>query len=208
MPHFKRLTQQLRVQPVRGSVQIYFLVSFILFIALLVEFATLTSYSLYSIAFLCVFLHFRFRRMKHPVYWCGMNAGITVACVWFLAWRYTRFLCERRTEFINAGRIFGAELHGRGWDPPPEINHLVSVRKSANGRKFTFLSAHGNYDFMVKSNYHVCASAMPQLRCECEEESGSGCAINPKFGTYSNMFVPYLRCSFSKFQWDLIFSTE
>jgi hypothetical protein len=124
----------------------------------------------------------RFRRMKHPIYWCGLNVGITVACVWLLAWRYTRFLCERRTEFINAGRIFGAELHGRGWDPPPEIDHLVSVRKAANGRKFTFLSAHGNYDFMVKSNYRVCASAMPQLRCECEEESGSGCSMDPKLG--------------------------
>jgi len=144
--------------------------------------------------------------MKHPVYWCGMNAGITVACVWFLAWRYTRFLCERRTEFINAGRIFGAELHGRGWDPPPEIDHMVSVRKSANGRKFTFLSAHGNYDFMVKSNYRVCASAMPQLRCECEEESGTGCEINPKFGAIADVYISIIfgTLSLSRFRWHYI----
>jgi hypothetical protein len=58
-------------------------------------------------------------------------------------------MCERRTEFINAGRIFGSELHGRGWEPPSAIKHLVSERQASNGEAFTFLSGHGNYDFMV-----------------------------------------------------------
>ena len=50
--------------------------------------------------------------MKNPLFWFGLNVGITVVAVFLLAWRYTH-LCDRRTEFINAGRIFGAELHGK-----------------------------------------------------------------------------------------------
>lgn len=63
----------------------------------------------------------------------------------------------------------------QGWEPPAAIAHLVSDRLAANGEAFTFLSGHGNYDFMVKANYKICASAMPQLKCACEDAAGGGC---------------------------------
>ena len=58
----------------------------------------------------------------------------------------------------------------------------MSVREADNQETFTFLSGHGNYDFMVKANYKICASAMPQLKCDCEEAAGDKCTVTPKSG--------------------------
>jgi hypothetical protein len=56
------------------------------------------------------------------------------------------------------------------WTVPPKIAHLVTERVDEHGRAFTFMSWNGNYDFMVKANYKICASAMPQLQCRCRDK--------------------------------------
>eukprot|EP00613_Pedinella_sp_CCMP2098_P019324 CAMPEP_0171692692 /NCGR_PEP_ID=MMETSP0991-20121206/6219_1 /TAXON_ID=483369 /ORGANISM="non described non described, Strain CCMP2098" /LENGTH=166 /DNA_ID=CAMNT_0012281027 /DNA_START=223 /DNA_END=720 /DNA_ORIENTATION=- len=114
----------------------------------------------------------RFKQFKYPLVWFSLHLVFTLFLVWWLAWRYTVLLCEHHTEFINSGRIFGKEVHEQGWVPPESITPFVSERRGKDGELYTFITSYGNYEFMVKPNYRLCGTAMPQLRCDCHDEAG------------------------------------
>lgn len=109
----------------------------------------------------------RLQTAKSPLFWAILNLLIAIIVVWRVAKHYTEVLSKQHTEFINAGRIVG---NYRDVIIPSHVSHMVDQeRKGADGANFTFISWAGEYEFMSKPNYRICASAMPQLICQCDK---------------------------------------
>lgn len=123
------------------------------------------------------FISPRIKTTRSPLFWAMVNLIIAAFFVWRLAGHYTKVDCVMHTEFINAGRII-SNPHDVVY--PSHLKSMASKRQGLNNKNYTFLSWDGQYPFMTKPNYKICASAMPQLICQCDHAEVCGTVQNIK----------------------------